>query len=224
MRRALRAGMTLAVALALCGLLQAADWIYCIKCGKKIPPDAVYCPYCGHKVGAPLKDEKPKFKPRRPKQPPLYEQIDEADRYYELAETKRTAVTTHLPFLKKRRFNEALDLYLAILEKWPTSDKCELAAYRAAQIYSSLFFRDWEQAIKYYRMVLEINPATTLPARLRIAQLTEEGIHDYEGALALYQDTMENARVQSERERAAREKAQLEEKLRKSQERMAEEQ
>lgn len=189
---------------------------FCVQCGEKLRDEVKFCAECGHKVGAPLKQPAP-VKAETPKPAPEYESVQEADAFYELAEEKRTSLGARiLPHLKKRRYEEALELYRSILEKWPNSDKCEKAAYRIGQIYESIAYKDWNQSIRYYRMVLAINPQTTLDARLAVARVTRDGIQDYAGAAALYQECIKKARVQDEKETAARELADLRERMEES--------
>jgi tetratricopeptide (TPR) repeat protein len=216
MHRWVRFTTLLLAAILWCGALYAA---YCIKCGEKIEKEVRFCPKCGHKVGAPLREVKePEVKAR---EMPSYQSIEEANAYYELAEQERnSAGALLLPVIKHRRYRKALGLYLKILEKWPVSDKCEYAAYRAAQVYESIAVRDYPKAIKYYRMVVEINPATTLDARLQVAQLTEHKLKDYQSARVRYEETIDQARVQDEKEAAARCLKALTEKIKKAEERL----
>ncbi|MBN1257764.1 MAG: zinc-ribbon domain-containing protein [Planctomycetes bacterium] len=195
---------------------------FCVKCGKKLEDDVKFCPQCGHKVGAPLEKKEEPEKPKEVVTPiPEYDNIEEANQYYDLAETERKSVgALILPNLKAQRYRKALSLYSKILEKWPNSTKCEMSAYRIAEIYESIAFRDWQAAIRYYRMVLAINPETTLDARFQIARITENGINDYEEAMVLYKDCVENARVQKEKEKATKAMKKLEEKIKKSEEKL----
>jgi tetratricopeptide (TPR) repeat protein len=202
-----------------CGSLFAA---FCAKCGKKIGDDAKFCRFCGHKVGTPVKPKKVKPKPK-PKPAPVYESIEEANNYFELAEKEKSSIgALILPNIKRKRYSKALSLYLKILEKWPNSDKCEASAYKAAEIYESVAFKKWNKAIHYYNMVIEINPETTMDARLRIAKVTEDDIHDYKSAVALYEDTIANARVQSEKLEAAASLKKLKEKMKREEEKIRE--
>ena len=126
-----------------------------------------------------------------------------------------------LPFVKRKRYERALERYAQILHKWPESNKCEKSAYYMAEIHASISYRDWPKAIKYYQLVLEINPATVLPARLEIARITADKILDYARAEQLYEDCIASARVQSEKEAAAKELRKLRERIKEAEERIS---
>ncbi|MFH0910460.1 MAG: zinc ribbon domain-containing protein [Planctomycetota bacterium] len=212
-----RAWIRFAVVLCIAVCVTTLAWAgFCARCGQKIEDQDLFCRYCGHKVGAPIEPVLLPKAQEAPKPVPVYENIEEANRYFELAETKRASVSALLPILRKRRYTEALDLYQGILEKWPMSDKCEASAFNIGQVYESFYFKQWDMAVKYYYMVLEINPDTTLPARLRIAKITEHGVRDYEGAAALYQECIDKARDQKEKLSAAKCLRKLREKMEKS--------
>lgn len=200
------------------GWLWAAS--YCAKCGQKLEETMRFCPACGQKVAAAGKAPKPAASPP-PRTAPVYESIEEANNYYALAEKERKSIgAVFLPHLKQRRYAKALELYLKILEKWPNSDKCELAAYWSGAIYESSAYRDYNKAVHYYRTVVAINPETTLDARYQIAAVTEERIQDYASAITLYEECVENARVQEEKEKAAKALASLRKRLEQSQARL----
>jgi tetratricopeptide (TPR) repeat protein len=202
-------------------LMSSAVWAaFCIKCGKKMLDEAKFCPACGHQAGK-LLEPKPKKAPPKPKKAPSFQAIEEANNYFELAEKERNSTGAFvLPFVKRKRYQRALELYLTILKKWPASDKCEASAYRAGQVYESISHTNWDQAIKHYRMVVQINPDTTMDARYRIARITEKKILDYSRAQLMYEDCIANARVQTEKEKAAKALRKLKEKNEKAQNRL----
>ncbi len=185
---------------------------FCVKCGTKLKENVKFCPDCGHRLGAPLnEDTKVRAKP---KPVPVYEDIEEANAYFDLAEKEEDSVGAFLlPHIKKRRYEKALNLYKKILEKWPNSNKCEYAAYNIANIYESYAYKKYDKAIDYYKMVIDINPQTVLDTRLKIATVTEDKIHDFEGAIPLYEETIADARVQDEKEKAAKRLKRLKKKI-----------
>ncbi|MHC4870501.1 MAG: zinc-ribbon domain-containing protein [Planctomycetota bacterium] len=192
---------------------------FCIKCGVKLKKDIKFCPKCGHKFGAPLYEKEEKTV--KPKPVPVFENIEDANAYFDLAEKERASIgALLLPHVKRRRYEKSLNLYLKILEKWPNSDKCEASAYHIASIYGSSAFKQYDKAIRYFRMVVDINPETTMDSRLRIAKITEDKIHDFNGAIPLYEDVIANARVQDEKEKAAKELRGLRERIEKSQDKI----
>ncbi len=94
--------------------------------------------------------------------------VSDADDAFNHAETLRQALN---PLQRKSRYEEARRLYLKLIERWPDCDKVEASHYRLGEIYESVFYRNFDQAIAEYRAVLDKNFQTKFPVRWRIATI-----------------------------------------------------
>ncbi|MBN2711252.1 MAG: hypothetical protein JXR97_02320 [Planctomycetes bacterium] len=135
----------------------------------------------------------------KPKSGDVGENIDDADLFFEIAEMLRKAVN---PILKADRYKRSERIYIAIIERWPNSDKVELCHYNLARLYESLFYRCPEAAIEKYKDVLEHNFKTTLPCRWRIAVIYESTLKDIPKAKEWYGLTAKYSQSENLREKA----------------------
>lgn len=85
----------------------------------------------------------------------------------------------------------ALTGYNELINKYPSSDKIDDAAYRAAGIYK--YLKDYELAVLYYRRTYQWNPRTRHPARFLEARLLDEKLHQKDQALDTYNRALEAA-------------------------------
>lgn len=84
----------------------------------------------------------------------------------------------------------ALRVFNELIEKFPTSDKIDDAAYRAGQIYEH--FKDYNIAVLYYTRTFQWDAKTIYPARYKAATLLDRRLHKRHQALALYKAVVEN--------------------------------
>ena len=82
----------------------------------------------------------------------------------------------------------ALDKYNQLISKFPSSDKIDDAAYRAAGIYEH--FKDYTIAVLYYQRVYQWDPQTAYPARFKAAHILDTQLHRRAEALQLYQEAL----------------------------------
>ena len=82
----------------------------------------------------------------------------------------------------------ALDKYNQLISKFPSSDKIDDAAFRAAGIYEH--FKDYTIAILYYQRTYQWEPGTLYPARFKAAFILDQRLHRRAEALQLYQDAL----------------------------------
>jgi len=78
----------------------------------------------------------------------------------------------------------ALDKYNQLIRKYPTSDKIDDAAFKAAGIYE--YFRDYTIALLYYQRAFQWDAATPYPARFKAAYILDSQMHRRAEALELY--------------------------------------
>jgi tetratricopeptide (TPR) repeat protein len=88
----------------------------------------------------------------------------------------------------------ALDKYNELIRKYPTSDKIDDAAYKAAGIYE--YFKDYSIAIVYYERTYQWNPETSYPAMFKEAYILDQQLHRRAEALVLYQQAIKSMNKQ----------------------------
>jgi len=79
----------------------------------------------------------------------------------------------------------ALNKFNQLIERFPSSNKIDDAAYRAGRIYEH--FRDWDIAAVYYQRCFQWNDVTAYPARFRAAFILDQRLLQRTEALTLYQ-------------------------------------
>ncbi|MBN1342642.1 MAG: tetratricopeptide repeat protein [Phycisphaerae bacterium] len=93
----------------------------------------------------------------------------------------------------KEKLKKALDTYRRIIERYPTSDKIDEAAFYAGEIYASDPYKEYTLAINFYQRCLNWNPSTELPAKFRMAVVYDYHLRDREKALALYKEVIDSS-------------------------------
>ncbi len=82
----------------------------------------------------------------------------------------------------------ALDKYNQLISKFPSSDKIDDAAFRAAGIYEH--FQDYSIALQYYQRTYQWDPETAYPARFKAAFTLDQRLHRRNEAMLLYQEAL----------------------------------
>lgn len=82
----------------------------------------------------------------------------------------------------------ALDKYNQLISKFPSSDKIDDAAFRAAGIYEH--FKDYTIAVLYYQRTYQWDPETSYPAKYKAAFILDQKLHRRAEALQLYQEAL----------------------------------
>ena len=82
----------------------------------------------------------------------------------------------------------ALDKYNQLISKYPSSDKIDDAAFRAAGIYE--YFKDYSIAVLYYQRTYQWDPETVYPARFKAAFVLDKYLHRRSEALQLYNQAL----------------------------------
>ena len=115
--------------------------------------------------------------------------IAQADALYHEAERLYREANALVIFIDEDKLRGALSRYNRIIEKFPTSNKIDDAAYQAGRIYEH--FKDWQIAADYYRRCFQWNEVTKRPARFRAAYVMDQRLHMRKEALPLYQMAVE---------------------------------
>ena len=120
--------------------------------------------------------------------------IAEADDYYTDAEIFAGSNRKAQRDIALRRFEK-------ILTTWPDSDKAAPASYMMGDIYSGLYYRDYDLAAKYYRKAYELDPATSLPALLKAGDMLYK-LERYKDAVEVYKLAAKGSRDPRTRDKA----------------------
>jgi len=92
-------------------------------------------------------------------------------------------------FTNEDKLRLALDKYNELIEKHPSSDKIDDAAYRAGKICEH--FKDYTIALLYYQRAYQWDPQTVHPARFKAAHILDVRQHRRAEALKVYQQALE---------------------------------
>jgi tetratricopeptide (TPR) repeat protein len=117
------------------------------------------------------------------------ETISEADYMYKEAYRIEKKAGRLMIIKNEDQLRDALDLYNAIIKKFPTSDKIDDSAYRAAGIHE--YFRDYTIAVVYYKRAYQWNPKTNYIARYKAANILDLYLQRKDEALQLYQQSLD---------------------------------
>ena len=90
----------------------------------------------------------------------------------------------------------ALDKYNNLIRSYPTSDKIDDAAYRAAGILEH--YRDYTLALLYYQRTYQWDPETAYPARYKAAYILDTYLGRKAEALPLYQEFVQTEGVDAQ--------------------------
>lgn len=114
--------------------------------------------------------------------------ISEADYLYNEAYRLEQQAGQFVVLKDDNLLRMALDKYNQLIAKFPTSDKIDDAAFRAAGIYEH--FKDYSIAVQYYQRVYQWDPHTTYPAKFKAADILNKQLHRRAEALQLYKEAL----------------------------------
>ncbi len=114
--------------------------------------------------------------------------IPEADYLYNDAVRLEEQAGQFLVIKNANLLRVALDKYNQLISKFPTSDKIDDAAFRAAGIYEH--FKDYTIAVLYYQRAYQWDPETIYPARFKAAFVLDQHLHRRAEALQLYNEAL----------------------------------
>jgi tetratricopeptide (TPR) repeat protein len=115
--------------------------------------------------------------------------IPEADALYNTAVEIQRQAEPFVILKDDALLRLALDKYNQLIKKYPSSDKIDDAAYRAAGIYE--YFKDYSIAVVYYQRTYQWNPETEQAARFHAAFILDRYLHRRAEALKLYQEAVQ---------------------------------
>lgn len=110
--------------------------------------------------------------------------IEEADQLYAEAMSLFRQSGGLLLVTNDAKLRQSLQMFNQVISDYPTSDKIDDAAYRAARIYEH--FDNYELAAVLYQRTFHWNPTTRYPARFRAAYVLDRRLKMRADALPLY--------------------------------------
>ena len=113
--------------------------------------------------------------------------IPAADRLYARGVELLKQAGYEIPGLfHERTMHEALQVFIALIEQYPTSDKIDDAAFYCGEIHRDYLKEQEPLAVQWYERAFTWNPLTPHPARFRAAVTYDTKLHDRRRALELY--------------------------------------
>lgn len=121
------------------------------------------------------------------------DQIPEADALYQRGLDLLKKGGRGIPGLyHQKAMIEAADVFRELVEKYPTSDRIDDAAFFLGEIHKE-YLPDQEQiAVKWYERSWTWDPTTPHPARFQAAVVYDFRLHDRDRALELYQSVLKD--------------------------------
>ncbi|NIA17209.1 MAG: hypothetical protein GWO86_02560 [Planctomycetes bacterium] len=130
--------------------------------------------------------------------------IPEADRLFGKAMKHYNKAKRWIIIASKKNLRLALAEFNQLIKEYPTSDKIDDAAYRAARIHEH--FKDYAIAVLYYKRAFQWDSETIYPARLRAARLLDHQLQRRTEALKLYREGIEKESRNEELVKLAKER------------------
>jgi tetratricopeptide (TPR) repeat protein len=119
------------------------------------------------------------------------ESIAEADALYERGCELMKKGGHGVPvFYSEDVMRDALKCFVRLIQKYPSSDKIDDAAFGCGEIYKEYFKDQNEIAVKWYERAYTWDPQTPHPARFQAAVVYDYRLHDRARALELYHEVL----------------------------------
>lgn len=121
------------------------------------------------------------------------ETIAEADALYKKGTDQMDRGGHVIPGIYSRRaMLEAADTFRKLIERFPTSDKIDDAAFALGEIHKEYLTDQEVLAVKWYERAWNWDPKTPHPARFQAAAVYDFRLHDRDRALELYQRVLDD--------------------------------
>ncbi len=118
--------------------------------------------------------------------------IAEADALYEIGVSLMKEGGHNVPFLyRDKKMRKALAAFREVIERFPTSDKIDDAAFYCGEIHKEYFDGEAPLAVRWYERAFLWDPETPHPARFQAATVYDLRLHDRDRALELYRGVLE---------------------------------
>jgi len=119
--------------------------------------------------------------------------VAEADNLYDEGVSLMKKGGSEVPGLyNQATMKLALAKFKELVERYPSSDKIDDAAFQIAELHKEYFEeKDNSIAIAWYQRAIDWNPNLPYPARFQMAAIYDYRMHEREKALAMYQEVLE---------------------------------
>ena len=107
--------------------------------------------------------------------------------YLEAASAERKSKKLGI-FTDEDELRGALDKYNQLIKRYPSSDRIDDAAYRAAAIFEH--FKDYTIAVLYYQRTYQWDSDTVHPARFKAAYILDRHLRRRADALEIYKEAV----------------------------------
>lgn len=124
-------------------------------------------------------------------------QIAEAELIWRDAKTLEKQARALVIIAHEDKLRSALDKYNELIRKYPSSDRIDDAAFRAAGIFEH--FKDYTIALLYYQRTYQWDPQTEYPARFKAASILDKHLFRKDEALKLYNQVLREAGLTANR-------------------------
>lgn len=119
------------------------------------------------------------------------ETIAEADALYEKGLARMRKGGHGIPGVYSRRtMLRSADIFRDLIERFPTSDKIDDAAFALGELHKEYLPDQDVLAVKWYERAWTWDPNTPHPARFQAASVYDYRLHDRDRALELYQSVL----------------------------------
>ena len=119
--------------------------------------------------------------------------IEEANALYEKGLDMMKRGGHGIPALYRQDLmSESAEVFRDLIERYPTSDKIDEAAYYCGEIHKEYLPGQETIAVKWYERAWTWNPGTALPARFQAAVVYDYRLHDRDRALELYHGVVQH--------------------------------
>jgi len=132
--------------------------------------------------------------------------IPEADELYYNAVMSYKNTRDLLVLVNNDRMRMALDKFNQLIQRYPTSDKIDDAAFKAGEIYR--YFKDYAIALLYYQRTYQWDENTIYPARYRAGRILDTHLGQRDEALKLYQQSLEKEKLSNQQREFAEQRIQ----------------
>ena len=131
-------------------------------------------------------------------------QIAEAELIWRDAKALEKQARALVVIVHADKLRSALDKYNELIRKYPSSDRIDDAAFRAAGIFEH--FKDYTIALLYYQRTYQWDRQTEYPARFKAASILDKHLFRKDEALDLYNQVLQEPGLTAKRRRIVKQR------------------
>lgn len=124
--------------------------------------------------------------------------VAEADAMYDRGLTLMKEGGAGIPIIyREQKMKQALQMFRELIDRFPSSDKVDDAAFYCGEIHKEYFNGDERLAVAWYERAVQWNPSTPHPVRFQAAVIYDYRLHDRDRALEFYRRVLAEERDNS---------------------------